>query len=137
MLASKAKWNVLHDENKPSLEDLEAGKDLSSITKELLVQRNIVTEEAVNDFLFPDMSRLHSPHHLTMIEKASKRVHEAISKEEKILVYRSEEHTSELQSRGHLVCRLLLEKKKKPPNGPFDVGHSDHHSALMGYIKDG
>src|SRR5690625_7043614 len=26
---------------------------------------------------------------------------------------RSEEHTSELQSRGHLVCRLLLEKNKK------------------------
>src|SRR5690625_6981747 len=29
---------------------------------------------------------------------------------------RSEEHTSELQSRGHLVCRLLLEKKKKKQN---------------------
>src|SRR5439155_26234457 len=29
-------------------------------------------------------------------------------------VDRSEEHTSELQSRGHLVCRLLLEKKKGP-----------------------
>src|SRR6266702_6751360 len=29
---------------------------------------------------------------------------------------RSEEHTSELQSRGHLVCRLLLEKKKNNPN---------------------
>src|SRR2546422_7119254 len=29
---------------------------------------------------------------------------------------RSEEHTSELQSRLHLVCRLLLEKKKKQPN---------------------
>src|SRR5439155_7587651 len=28
---------------------------------------------------------------------------------------RSEEHTSELQSRGHLVCRLLLEKKKTQP----------------------
>src|SRR5436305_11703599 len=28
---------------------------------------------------------------------------------------RSEEHTSELQSRPHLVCRLLLEKKKKQP----------------------
>src|SRR5690625_3495710 len=28
------------------------------------------------------------------------------------IAYRSEEHTSELQSRGHLVCRLLLEKKK-------------------------
>src|SRR5690554_7483028 len=29
------------------------------------------------------------------------------------LIPRSEEHTSELQSRPHLVCRLLLEKKKK------------------------
>src|SRR3989449_2830601 len=29
---------------------------------------------------------------------------------------RSEEHTSELQSRLHLVCRLLLEKKKKAKN---------------------
>src|SRR2546429_6316347 len=32
--------------------------------------------------------------------------------------YRSEEHTSELQSRLHLVCRLLLEKKK---NARFDL----------------
>src|SRR5439155_16527970 len=31
---------------------------------------------------------------------------------------RSEEHTSELQSRGHLVCRLLLEKKNNP-NGLY------------------
>src|SRR5690625_960830 len=30
-----------------------------------------------------------------------------------IIEARSEEHTSELQSRGHLVCRLLLEKKNK------------------------
>src|SRR5690625_6635517 len=30
-----------------------------------------------------------------------------------LMVARSEEHTSELQSRGHLVCRLLLEKKNK------------------------
>src|SRR3712207_8264286 len=34
------------------------------------------------------------------------------------LPYRSEEHTSELQSRQYLVCRLLLEKKKKSPAGP-------------------
>src|SRR2546422_4957265 len=32
---------------------------------------------------------------------------------EAIAGHRSEEHTSELQSRLHLVCRLLLEKKKK------------------------
>src|SRR3712207_7697499 len=38
---------------------------------------------------------------------------EAITlKETGIACYRSEEHTSELQSRQYLVCRLLLEKKK-------------------------
>src|SRR2546422_7821916 len=39
-------------------------------------------------------------------------------------LFRSEEHTSELQSRLHLVCRLLLEKKKKsstpPPKSRLD-----------------
>src|SRR5690625_5452252 len=32
---------------------------------------------------------------------------------DEIVLKRSEEHTSELQSRGHLVCRLLLEKKNR------------------------
>src|SRR5690625_6430477 len=36
----------------------------------------------------------------------------AVENEHPIVYQRSEEHTSELQSRGHLVCRLLLEKKK-------------------------
>src|SRR5437660_3632791 len=41
--------------------------------------------------------------------------------------FRSEEHTSELQSRGHLVCRLLLEKKKKKnSNICVTATHSDH-----------
>src|SRR5436305_6522814 len=34
---------------------------------------------------------------------------------------RSEEHTSELQSRPHLVCRLLLEKKKQSPVRTTDL----------------
>src|SRR2546429_3940990 len=39
---------------------------------------------------------------------------------------RSEEHTSELQSRLHLVCRLLLEKKKKTTNKcPLGVARHD------------
>src|SRR5690625_6911549 len=38
----------------------------------------------------------------------------------KMLLQRSEEHTSELQSRGHLVCRLLLEKKNQKKRGPGD-----------------
>src|SRR3989442_6085672 len=36
-------------------------------------------------------------------------------------VIRSEEHTSELQSRPHLVCRLLLEKKKKNVESVYEV----------------
>src|SRR2546422_2614817 len=36
---------------------------------------------------------------------------------------RSEEHTSELQSRLHLVCRLLLEKKKKYGNRIIQLGN--------------
>src|SRR5437870_8885324 len=39
---------------------------------------------------------------------------------------RSEEHTSELQSRGHLVCRLLLEKKNKQ-----HLRILTHHSQLL------
>src|SRR5690625_6251143 len=37
--------------------------------------------------------------------------------------WRSEEHTSELQSRGHLVCRLLLEKKKNEKKKSTDITH--------------
>src|SRR3712207_6916109 len=38
---------------------------------------------------------------------------------EDIMMGRSEEHTSELQSRQYLVCRLLLEKKKKKMREPI------------------
>src|SRR3989442_9782531 len=37
------------------------------------------------------------------------------------IIFRSEEHTSELQSRPHLVCRLLLEKKKKATHQPASL----------------
>src|SRR2546428_2062530 len=40
---------------------------------------------------------------------------------------RSEEHTSELQSRSDLVCRLLLEKKKTTQNSL--LFHAAHHNA--------
>src|SRR2546429_4536777 len=39
---------------------------------------------------------------------------------------RSEEHTSELQSRLHLVCRLLLEKKKNITSIPTIIGSINH-----------
>src|SRR2546422_3667470 len=41
------------------------------------------------------------------------------------IMMRSEEHTSELQSRLHLVCRLLLEKKKQHPHCRTDVAEGE------------
>src|SRR5256884_761665 len=43
--------------------------------------------------------------------------------------FRSEEHTSELQSRLHLVCRLLLEKKKKTDDTDRRLLHLPSHRA--------
>src|SRR5690554_7576216 len=57
------------------------------------------------DTAFSDKRRLHASHGQDLI--AVKRLGTAS------VARRSEEHTSELQSRPHLVCRLLLEKKNK------------------------
>src|SRR2546425_1311573 len=46
---------------------------------------------------------------------------EKVEKAKTLGAHRSEEHTSELQSLAYLVCRLLLEKKKKTPRGEKTV----------------
>src|SRR5207253_1037125 len=48
---------------------------------------------------------------------------------------RSEEHTSELQSRGHLVCRLLLERLR-PPTSPLFPYTTLFRSLLIGMEKE-
>src|SRR5437870_11462744 len=55
------------------------------------------------------------------------RLHPRLALRERVLlVERSEEHTSELQSRGHLVCRLLLEKKKNEENNSSSHQNNIH-----------
>src|ERR1039458_10733212 len=51
----------------------------------------------------------------TTLFRSHRRAHDEgdAAEEEQLFPHRSEEHTSELQSLRHLVCRLLLEKKKK------------------------
>src|SRR5690625_6863173 len=88
MLPSKANWLFREKQDlSPAVQD--ESMQLSSIVLQLLQQRNITTVEDIQHFMSPLLSDLYEPINL-----------------------RSEEHTSELQSRGHLVCRLLLEKKK-------------------------
>src|SRR5690349_23879566 len=60
-----------------------------------------------------------SPRALDALAAEAARVHVAA------LAHRSEEHTSELQSRRDLVCRLLLEKKKKQTS----------ENRIAGYVK--
>src|SRR5256885_6413595 len=52
-----------------------------------------------------------------------------------MLIRRSEEHTSELQSPCNLVCRLLLEKKKKHSNTVDSALIHDIHSILKSYFS--
>src|SRR5690625_2733161 len=60
-----------------------------------------VVEIQFDGFVFPAYSQI-----TTQLAKMHYRT------QGRVRMPRSEEHTSELQSRGHLVCRLLLEKKK-------------------------
>src|SRR3989442_2958728 len=60
--------------------------------------------------LFPYTTLFRSPAELVAVDREGPLVAPAI---EVGVLSRSEEHTSELQSRPHLVCRLLLEKKKQ------------------------
>src|SRR3712207_8347844 len=50
----------------------------------------------------------------------------ALRRRQAALDVRSEEHTSELQSRQYLVCRLLLEKKKHNPTQNIRTQHLEH-----------
>src|SRR5215217_8907309 len=49
---------------------------------------------------------------------------------------RSEEHTSELQSRQYLVCRLLLEKKKKTKNTNTRITKTKKREAKQATFKE-
>lgn len=86
MLASKANWNIVKDYN-DSLPETIKELDISSITKELLVQQGIKSNEAASKFISPKLDYLYATKKLSMIDKASERVHKAINNQEKILIY--------------------------------------------------
>src|SRR5258707_8568364 len=100
-----------------------------------LLNRGLNEPVALNAFLQPRLKTLADPFLLPNMEAAVQRLLEARTRQEPLVIFgdydvdgvtstallievlrplgwRSEEHTSELQSRQYLVCRLLLEKKK-------------------------
>src|SRR3989442_7638937 len=66
--------------------------------------------------LFRSIGRLHRGLGSTSHDRETHQSHE-----------RSEEHTSELQSRPHLVCRLLLEKKDSDVTPELDLDYIERH----------
>src|SRR3989442_2335315 len=78
------------------------------VARQQLVIEGVATD-AKNPLLSELAGRLHRHHLGAVTFDRGLRVTEVAD----VVAMRSEEHTSELQSRPHLVCRLLLEKKKK------------------------
>src|SRR5258706_10640550 len=81
--------------------------------------------------LFPYTTLFRSSEHLDVLREHFGRdfhcfgiIFQLHQRRERVAVPRSEEHTSELQSLTNLVCRLLLEKKKKTRTN--DSIHNEH-----------
>src|SRR5207253_8465437 len=88
----------LPDETRTALDDAANEEGLSE---------NALVEKALSDYLF--IRRFRNLRERLMSQGKDLTDQDVFDLVKNI---RSEEHTSELQSRGHLVCRLLLEKKK-------------------------
>src|SRR5690349_22767878 len=82
--------------------------------------------------LFPYTTLFRSKRRTRLALRSSHKKHDFIVAHQLRLVERSEEHTSELQSRRDLVCRLLLEKKKKNKKRPSN--HNNQITYLTLYI---
>src|SRR5256886_7423078 len=71
--------------------------------------RSVYTPKTYSSRIFPSLNKFEDPFRLSVNETRGSRDFLLFRLAE---TYRSEEHTSELQSQSNLVCRLLLEKKK-------------------------
>src|SRR5258707_3988554 len=89
--------------------------------------------------LFPYTTLFRSLDDLVLPEKARRAVEDRTAEDQPLrdqALERSEEHTSELQSRQYLVCRLLLEKKKKKSPVASTITNSRQRS-LRGRVQAG
>src|SRR5690625_6563940 len=110
---------ILHIFEKYDVPAAVIGKVIEEKAFRIIHQEKIWAEVPV-DALDEDAPVYHLPSKEPVLFKENQKKTAKLPKIEDIstafkemLKRRSEEHTSELQSRGHLVCRLLLEKKKQ------------------------
>src|SRR5690606_39277595 len=136
----KKRWKIRDVCSSDLVKSLADSLNISEILARLLVVRNIKNFSQARFFFRPTLDALYDPFLMNGMEAATYRLIKALTENQLICIYgdydvdgtcstalmylflkelganvefRSEEHTSELQSRENLVCRLLLEKKKK------------------------
>ena len=137
MLPSKANWLFREKQDlSPAVQD--ESMQLSSIVLQLLQQRNITTVEDIQHFMSPLLSDLYEPINLSMIDLAAERIHQAITHEEKILVY------GDYDADGVSSTALLLQALKELgaicdfyiPNR-FTEGYGLNEQAIKDAYKNG
>src|SRR3712207_8394785 len=88
---------------------------LEKMGKKYKIEKNIEIDKIFDDFFLYHSQDITEKEYLQFVEifYGEELAHKALENKLKSkFTFRSEEHTSELQSRQYLVCRLLLEKKK-------------------------
>ncbi|MGI8316033.1 single-stranded-DNA-specific exonuclease RecJ [Halobacillus mangrovi] len=84
MLQSKMKWKFTYTDQ---MEKIQSIKGLTPLTQQLLMKREIVSDDAVRRFLNPSIDDLHDPFLMEDMAKAVDRLRQAIENEESILVF--------------------------------------------------
>ena len=87
MIKSKYSWKIEDKKPDDGFFKLAEAKGLSLTTAQLIYERGIRTEEALDEFLTADLSQLHDPYLLHDMEKAVLRIRQAIEDGEQILIY--------------------------------------------------
>jgi single-stranded-DNA-specific exonuclease len=83
----KKKWVIKEQGHPEMVSKLSAELNISRILSNILVQRGFDTFEKAKEFFRPSLSMLHDPFLMKDMDLAVKRIREAVSRKEKILVY--------------------------------------------------
>ena len=80
-------WNLIQAADEAAVSRLSVELGVDRVLAQLLVQRGVSTFEEARNFFRPSLENLHDPFLMTDMDKAVTRIHEALEKGEKILVY--------------------------------------------------
>ncbi|MCT2537995.1 single-stranded-DNA-specific exonuclease RecJ [Aquibacillus koreensis] len=136
MLQSQSNWKFTYKEAIGEGSDLEQ-QSLSSLTERLLMQRGITSSEEVEKFLHPSLDNLIDPSHLHDIDKAAERVHLAIERGEKILVFgdydadgvSSTSVLMEALRELHAMCDFYIPNRFTEGYGPNEKAFREAHQS--------